>query len=300
MIRGLGPRDVSSILTTPTTIKKLISNSLNKLISYILPSFDLEKIMKLSRKHIPFLSRIFNNINQDIDNYGEQKAFHKIITKNGGKPVIKGRNSELDSILQSERAILVANHPHEIEPFVLTAILPSRHNYYVIANVKFLNWLSNLNHHIIPVHIQHHYHYTNRLGLRARLFNLLPLTATIFNQDQAHQENIKSIARASKLVDQGAMVMIFPGVGNKRWFSGIGHMLKNTTTEKPIYFVKTYIKGTCKFDLLRIIPIFNRILPRIEISFDNALKVNYLRNLDGKNICTKLEANYNKWKEDLT
>lgn len=251
--------------------------------------------MKIRRNHIPFLSTIFHNVNTDIAKIGIHQTFKNLLTLKGCAIQVNGLTSQLHHILQTQRVILVANHPHEIEPIVLLASLPPRADVFVIANVKFLNWLSNLNKHIIPVYIQHHYHRANRLGLRARMLNILPLSDDYVDQNKAHQLNIQSINRASLFIDKGGFVIIFPGVGKTHWFPGVGHLAKNTTTDKPIYLVKASVSKTCRFDLLRLIPGMSKLFPTITIDFAPAEKINRLRKHNGKEIALIMENSYQNW-----
>jgi len=251
--------------------------------------------MKLRRRYIPFLSKIFDNVNQDIGKYGVQKAFHKIIIRNGIRIELIGLTPKIINILQSKRVILVSNHPHEIEPFILLANLPPRKNVFVIANTMFMNWLSNLNKYIIPVHVRHRLGKKERFRFRARLFWMLPLANKSIPYQIAHQENIQNIKNASLKIDQGAMIIIFPGMEQKEWFKGVGYLLKNTITKDTIYFVKVRIRGTTKLDLLRIIPGIFKLFPQIKIEFAPAIKINKFRDYSGKEITSKLETDYRKW-----
>ena len=252
--------------------------------------------MKLRRCHIPFLSSILHNINLDIAKYGLHQATNNQFRYRHCSIIPKGLNPKLLNILKSQRVIFVANHPHIIEPFVLIDTLPPRNDTYIVMNAKFLNWLSNLNKHIIPVHIQHHYKKENRLGLRARVFNLLPLSEKSMNQNKAHQLNIQNVNRASSLIDKGGMVMIFPGEENIHWFSGIGYLIKNTKTDEPIYLIRAFIRGTNKLDILSLLPGISKLFKSITIDYAPVIKINNLRKYDGKEIASIMENEYRKWK----
>jgi len=255
--------------------------------------------MKLRRCHIPFLSTILHNVNQDIIELGIHKTFNNIVKLRKCKIIVKGLSPQLKKILKSERVIFISNHPHIIEPFIYVSTLPPRKDFYIVMNAKFLNWLSNLNPHIIPVHIQHHYQKENHLGLRARIFNLLPLSIKSIDQQRAHELNINNMEKASNLLDQGAMIIIFPGDENIHWFSGVGHLTKKTHTKKPIYMVRAYMHRTNKFDLLRMIPGFGVFFPPIFIEFAPIVKINHLRKFDGKKIAQIMETDYRTWKTSL-
>ncbi len=251
--------------------------------------------MKLRRRYIPFLSGIFHRLNEDIKNFGVQIAFKHVIEKRGVHFILKGLDPELIKVLSSHRVILVSNHPHEIEPFVLLASLPKRSDAFVVANIMFFNWLSELNKHLIPVHVRHRLGKAERFRLRARLFWLLPLANKNISYAKGHKENITNINNASKKIDAGGMVIIFPGVDQKHWFPGVGFLLKHTTTIEPIYMVKVNITGINKLDLFRIIPFLSKLFPPITITFSKAKQVHNLRFRDGKGITMELERDYRKW-----
>jgi 1-acyl-sn-glycerol-3-phosphate acyltransferase len=166
--------------------------------------------MKLRRHHIPFISGIFHRLNEDIRIKGVQKAFKDVLDNQNIPLLVNCLDHKLIKILKSHRVILVANHPNEIEPFVLLASLPSRSSVFVLVNILFLNWLSELNKHLIPVHVRHRLGKSERFRLRARLFWLLPLANRNISYEKGHAENILSINKASQKLDTGGMVIIFP------------------------------------------------------------------------------------------
>jgi hypothetical protein len=256
--------------------------------------------MKLRRKYIPFIPQNFNAVNSDIAKSGLQNAMANILKKTHTNLIVKGVDKKMLQVLQEESVILVANHPHEIEPVVLLASLPkNRNSVSIVTNVKFVNFLSNLNKYIIPVYIQHHFGKAIRLSTRAKLFGKLDLSDEKIDYKTAHQRNVDSIKIASQKIDMGNLVIIFPGEEQTHWFFGVGYLLKGTKTKKGVYFVKAYIRGTKKFDLLRILPFVRNYFPHITVTFTKAKKVNSLRKYDGKKITSILENDYRKWRKSL-
>ncbi len=121
--------------------------------------------------------------------------------------------------LKQYPCLIVCNHPHVIEPGILLASLPKLKNLHLIIRNIFYNHLPQLHHQLLPVNINH-------------------LDQSVPNRQEQQKLNQQSIFRASLLLESGAKIIIFPGVGfdDKSWKPGLGHMLLHTKNLSAIHF----------------------------------------------------------------
>lgn len=158
--------------------------------------------------------------------FGWQEATRFLVKKTDTRLKIYGLTPKLGNILKRGPVVVAANHPYEAETLALIASLPSRKDAYLIINVEFYGYGEAIDKHLIPVYIQHHPSHKKTdayLYSLVRLFNPI----TFLSADAEHNKNIKSIGLASRIVEKGGLVMIYPGRRNAEgnWYPGIGHLL---------------------------------------------------------------------------
>jgi hypothetical protein len=120
-----------------------------------------------------------------------------------------------------------------------------------------------------------------------------------YEKDTAHKKNIKSIARAARRVDHGAVVVIFPAGGSTdgRWFSGIGHLIKTLKNKNEVSIIKAKLEGSSGGDYFRLIPGISWLMPKIRVTFSAPREVSDIASEDARSITKKLEAEYIEWSD---
>jgi 1-acyl-sn-glycerol-3-phosphate acyltransferase len=253
-------------------------------------------------KRLPFIRNFLKKLDEHIEKHGIQEGMSNLISWTNTRIIAEGLTPQLKRILESEPAIVVANHDFQAEVLVLLASLPSRKNTYLIANDEFLGVFPHLDQHIIPVHIKHRAPKNKKEVLLLKLLNYFHPSPRL-NESQAHQQNIQSIKTASIKVDAGNLVIIFPearGIEGK-WKPGIGYLLNGVTAKRKSYFIQAYIQGTLFLDYLRLIPFVGKILPSYKISFAQPLNIKDIveKNAEPKRIVSLLEDQYKTWVDSI-
>ncbi|NMC36341.1 hypothetical protein GYA49_04825 [Candidatus Beckwithbacteria bacterium] len=254
--------------------------------------------VKIPPVHLFFVRIFFKVINFNIKKIGLQGTFQKLAIISCSKFDVIFESPEVKKILIEKPVILVSNHPHEFDPFVLLAGLPKRKKLFMIAGSDFMAINVYLNKYLIPVYVYHHTDLRIKQKRRIRYMRkyLIPNKFTI---EEAHKRNIKSITLASTKIRQGALVAIFPaGPLNKSWYSGVGYLIKQAKN-KDLQVVQAYINGTSDLDYLRFLPLVGLILPKVKLHFSLYRKSQSLIKKEPKQIAKTLEADYNKWIKTL-
>lgn len=248
----------------------------------------------------PIIKPFVKTINRDVKKVGLQGAMVNTVTRSGTKLVIEGSTREVKRVLGEEACVVVSNHPHEVDIIALFAALPARPDTSLVINSRFLNLVPNADKYLIPVYIEHHGK-RNREQIREKLFKKFH-PVTTFAPDEEHKKNIQSIKNASLKVSNGELVVIFPNPTknkNRKWYPGVGYLLKGTRREKPIYVVRAYIEGTSNLDYLRFIPHAAKLLTPIRVTFSKPILVNKMLQKDAKSIAAGLNENYVAWVKKL-
>lgn len=245
--------------------------------------------------------QIIKQIDNEIKKDGCSKALQNLIKRVHSEMVVKNCCGEVKEVLEKKPTLIIANHPAEAEVLVLLAAIPKRKDIYLIANHSFMKILPSFDKHIIPVYIAHRINGAKKVDfLKYSLLKKIHDSESIC-QEEAHKKNIESIATAAKKVNEGALVIIFPGAGNKdgKFLSGIGHLIKNIQKCSEANLVMAHINGTSNWDYLRIIPGVGRLLPKFVVNFSVPIKINQIKLKDPKETANKLDKKYNTWVERL-
>jgi len=240
-------------------------------------------------------NKILTKVNQEIIEKGVAKTFKNILEKTKTRVVIKGYDQKLKKIFKKERIIIISNHPAEIDVLLILSTWQKRKDKYLVANHGFLGLLPAIDKHIIPVFITHRIYEAKRDKWKLDLLRKLHFSE-VFSKEESHQKNIESINLAAEKVNQGGLVTIFPMAGeeNNKFLPGIGHIIKNLKY-KNTKIVMAYIRGTSTWDYLRIIPLFNRLMPKISINFSRTMEIKSLKASEPKEIAKELETIYKNW-----
>jgi 1-acyl-sn-glycerol-3-phosphate acyltransferase len=237
---------------------------------------------------------ILKKVDNDIKTNGMIEAMRRLINSKV-KLVIRNRE-KIEVTLKKEAVIMVANHPSQAEVLILLGLLAKRNDAYLIADHSFLAILPSIDKNIIPVYINH------RLNCKKKdhwKFNLLTKfhQSESFCQEIAHKKNIGSISLATKKVNNGGLVIIFPAIEDDggKFLTGLGYMIKNLNNPKNVKIVMVQVKGTSTWDYLRIIPGIRHLLPKVYVNFANPITADKFLTVEAKAITKKVEEKYYAW-----
>ncbi|MDP1721829.1 MAG: 1-acyl-sn-glycerol-3-phosphate acyltransferase [Candidatus Gottesmanbacteria bacterium] len=245
---------------------------------------------------LPLIGNLIQAIDQDIKRHSFIQAMSNVVRRSRTRLVVQGLSNEVKDILQTKPAVIVANHPDDAEVIALIATLPERKDIYLIVNARMVGIVKDLDRYLIPVYIEHHnnpYHHNQILSYLLKTYH----PKKILTPEKEHERNIKSIARAARIVNGGGLVIIFPGRRSidGHWFPGVSHLLRKVKNRKFTYISRIYLQGTSLLDCLRLIPFMSRLLPVITIHFAKPLQVSEVWNKDPKKITSNIENNYIAW-----
>lgn len=251
---------------------------------------------------LPIIGAYVSRMVGNIEKHGMQGAILKEIERSKTNWEIHGLDQETKKILQTKGAVIVANHPFEIETLALIAALPKRENINLIATSFLQNIYPALDKHLIPVYITHHYKDVRSTRFR-KLSGLILEKYYQYHhltESEEHQKNIESIALAAKKVKNGEVVIILPNPHRQKnyqdkWHPGIGWLLKNIGAKDNLYYVQAYVSGSSNWDYLRLFPGLGRFLPKIKVHFARPQKIADLDSSDPKRLTAKLEKEYLDW-----
>jgi hypothetical protein len=256
--------------------------------------------MILARLFYILIRPLLDQADVQVSAYGPQQAALQGLKQSKVYVSVSGLTSETQRVLTYERVIVICNHDYDIEPILLMSALPKRDSSRIIVNTVYLGLIPSLDKYLIPVNLSH---IVNPQGLMHKVQDLRYGTNRFgsLSREKNHTQNITAIDTASKEIDKGSMVIIFPfpsWAPQGKWYTGVGYMLKNTSSNKPVYVLNVNIKGTNTYDWLRFLPFANNFLPSLKMAFDVPYQANELRLLDGKEITQRLEKRYKDWLEN--
>ena len=225
----------------------------------------LELIAEFDRKHFvlfKFLSHLAA-LEAEVGQYGKDIQMLKLLKKLGIKLEIF--NSYQNCQIGSKKGLLVygINHDAFFEGFFLLTILKQK-NVKLIA-YRFYHFLGrNMRRFSYPVSAR-----KTGQGGRKSLGKFLSPGLRFNNweqisEDQRKINNYQSLKKAAKTLEQGGVVVIFPGGGGnelKKWRGGLSRIMMNISRNKrkEITLVPVYFSGLGR----------NRILLRIFRAYKN-------------------------------
>lgn len=226
---------------------------------------------------------------------GVQSAVEETVKKTHSKLEVKFLGDSKD-VLATKSVIIVANHPHESDVLAMLGALPSRDDFKMIANSVLKGIGDNLDKFIIPVYIHHRMESTKANGIKMKVFGKMH-SSTKHEADEEKTKNRQSITEASRNLDGGGSVLIFPtgGSSHGEWFSGVGHMWTQTKDPKKVRVVMANIEGTAEWDYVRLIPGAAWLLPKFKVTFAPSYGWEKVADMDPKVLTKNMENNYIKW-----
>jgi 1-acyl-sn-glycerol-3-phosphate acyltransferase len=249
--------------------------------------------MDISLNRFKLLPKATKRLNRKIEDQGLVEAMRRLMSKTRTKIEIQGKTKNIEEILKNESVLILANHPNESDLVVLLSSIEPRADIYFIGNVLLKGILSQMDRHILPVYLP---------NVRHKKFNLFKMKILkrihkipVLNDEDRHIKNVEAIETASKIVQKGGAVAIFPGAGGKNddWFTGVGYLIKGITNLKT-KIVMINIRNTTDLDYLRLIPGVSRFLKTIKINFFEPIDLNKYSHKEPKVIAKELHDIYYK------
>ncbi|MDP4011870.1 MAG: 1-acyl-sn-glycerol-3-phosphate acyltransferase [Candidatus Roizmanbacteria bacterium] len=245
---------------------------------------------------LPIIRDFVTFLDTHLKSHTLPEAMKAVIQRSRSKVATHGYTPNIQQILKEKPCIIIANHPHDAEVVTILSALPNhRDDISLIINYRMMGIVSELDRYCIPVYIEHHIDPIKRYP---RIGKLIALTnpKQLFDEKYEHQRNRESIDEVAKRINDGGMVLLFPGkrAGTNRWFSGVGHLTSKIKKNAGAYIIPIYVTGTSDMDILRMIPFGGRILPQIDMTFFEPIPVSSLLSFHPKEITKKLQTDFEK------
>lgn len=245
------------------------------------------------KKVVVFLVKkgIFLRLDKKIRDLGVNHCLLALVNYLGGQPVVK-ISRKTRKVLLSRPVVVVANHPGEIDPLLLGAVLPARTDINLIIDATFAGWLSSLRRYLIPVWIQNNIEAEGRRTWKERLLVRAGVVDQL-SEEEEKRRNIQSLRLASSRLEKGGVVVIFPA-GKEGWYSGVGHVIGGVIN-RPVWVVMVQIIGTSRWDLIRLVPGIGKVLPKFKVKFSEPLLI---EKRNPRRLTGFLEERYYSWLAD--
>lgn len=242
------------------------------------------------------IRRILRPVNLNLKTKGVSPALKEVVIKCSSAFNIEMPEAT-KNIMEKNGVLVVCNHPAQADVLVLLAAIPHRKDTFLVAMHSLMSILPAINKHIIPVYIGHLLDVKVHNKFIYGLFKKMHFNKE-YSQEVAHKKNIKSMVFAAKKIDEGALVGIFPtgGLKNSREFlPGVGHIIKNLKSPKKASIVMAYVSGTSSWDFFRVIPVLNKIFPKLRIKFSEPMQAEKFIAENGRQISHNLQKVYDRW-----
>lgn len=242
--------------------------------------------------------KILRPVNHSLKTRGISKTFKRILKKLS-RDFIIDLPADTKKTLKKDRILVICNHPSQVDVLLLLAALPHRNDTYLVIMHRLLSILPAIDKHLIPVYISHRVGGHSKPDWKFNLLRKVHFTPE-YSKEIAHQKNIKNIALATKKLDQGHLLCLFPAGGSedgREFLPGVGHVIKNLQDIKNTKLVMAHVSGTSTWDFLRIIPFVHRFLPRFKINFSEVYNVSDFSLADPKMTAKNLQNYYENWSE---
>ena len=149
------------------------------------------------------IKSLISTLDTNVRKYGYQKGILKSFHHYKTPIITKSLTKQTIHVLKNKAVVIVANHPHELDPSALVASLPSRQDSYLIINSRFMGVCKSIDKYLIPVYVRHHNYHLNESTLIGKLIDIFYPTPT-YSHELEHRKNIKSISLARQKLKQGA------------------------------------------------------------------------------------------------
>lgn len=260
-------------------------------------------MIKKTLINFTIIGRFFYLADLIVDRFGFSGSLKKIINRLGSKLNVKFKNIDTQNHLRNKPVLLISNHPFMFGIIALIASIPKRSDSNMIINSDYLNVYPNLDKFLIPVYIRHQ-NYGNWYEKIVKLLFEKIFFNPLYNTEEEHQKNIKSIDDAVNKIKKGELVIIFPEKRNPKlkWYQGVGYLIKNLGSNSKYYIIFAHLGGNSRrLDYLRLFPHIGKILSPISINFSECLNLNKVlsKSNDSKQISLELQKEYEIWAKSL-
>ena len=234
----------------------------------------------------------FKSLDFSIERNTLPVALRQIIEKHWGRMDIIASKKTL-GILKKGSALVICNHPYELDIFPILAALPRRQDVYLVASANFLGLGPNIDKHIIPVYIRHTELKSTKwsvwIGSHLSLKAPLP-------RDKSQAKNNKSLTVAAEKINDGSVVLFSPEgpMGIKGgWGTGIGLLINQIKNPNNSYLVMAHASGVTTLDHFRFLPGVRNLYPKIGVQFYEPIKLSTFEVLGSPTEITRtLRARY--------
>lgn len=236
---------------------------------------------------------IIGGFDKEVGEIGMIATVKNIFVRTKTKLEVKYGGKETKKILQRDPVVVIVNHPHQSDVMAIMAAMPSRKDFFMIAQSTLLGLGKNIDKHIIPVFINEK-QVSMKIWKKWKLEVFTKLhSSSRMTREAEKNRNRESITLASVKLDLGGMVIIFPSGGseNGRWLTGVGYLIKGAKNPK-LKIVMANIAGSSSWDYFRLIPGISRMLPTIKVRFSAPIKAKEFKDDEAKEIAKTLEVRY--------
>lgn len=242
---------------------------------------------------------VIAGFNREVGEIGMMATVKKMLVRTKTNLEIRYGQEETKKILEKGPVIVVVNHPHQSDVMMIMAALPNRKDFFMIAQSTLMGLGRKIDRHIIPVFINEK-QVAMKIWKKWKLEIFTKLhSPSRMPREMEKAKNRESIALASKKLDLGQMVIIFPAGGSENggWLAGVGYLVKGAKNP-GLKIVMANITGSSSWDYFRLIPGISGLLPTIKVRFSAPIGVEELEENEAKEVAWALEKRYRKWLED--
>ena len=265
-------------------------------------NFFLKSLLKFDQKHF-FAHKFLNdlvNFEKNIPKYGLKKQATKFINKLKLNTAVYSDISNKN--FQNQKGLLIygVNHNAFIEPIILFSLLNQKKVKLILFRMYYFLG-KHIQKYSLPVAARN---YSNKRG-----FGLVDKfdpsqrfrRSETLSDSQIIKNNDKSIKSAAKTLEEGGIVVIFPGGGGselKKWGFGISRIILNIKKEKrgDVSLLPVYFSGMgYKRMLFRIIKAYKKIKQgslRVGVYFGKEKTISVLYRLLGNRISEEAILTY--------
>ena len=174
----------------------------------------------------------------------------------------------------------------------MLSLMPQRKDLFVIINKAFTSLLPAFTPHCIPFYISYRVKSSARFRFLQRL-----IPNPVHSEFASSKLNLESLKLAANKINNGGVVIIAPGAGNKenKFKIGIGYLLNEFLEPEKINIIMTHISGTSKSDYIRLIPFLKNLLPRYKIRFSTPVSAKKFVKGNIRNDTLELQNHYFNW-----
>lgn len=242
-----------------------------------------------------FTRKVLRRINQNIEENGFAEAFSRVVKSISRKMDVQ-RHPDAFRTLSEDPVLLITNHPAELDTLILLGSMPKRKDIFMLINNSFISVLPAFDPHCIPVYVKYRTQGDERETLRARILRKIHYHP-VYSIEDSKNKNKESINKAARVIDEGGVVLLAPGFGNKdkEFKIGLGYMLNALPNAEKVKIMMTHISGTSKIDYFRMFTPIKRILPRFRIIYSEPAEAKHFVSGDPKTDTRKLQDYYFDW-----